>query len=73
VARIQTERGHHVVTDGPYAVVRHPIYLAAVILFVASGLTLGSWCAFIVTLPGVPLILWGTAHEDRFLQENLSG
>jgi protein-S-isoprenylcysteine O-methyltransferase Ste14 len=73
VLRIQTERGHHVVTDGPYAVVRHPIYLAAVILFVASGLTLGSWLAVIIALPGVPFILSGTAREDRFLQENLPG
>jgi protein-S-isoprenylcysteine O-methyltransferase Ste14 len=61
------------VTDGPYAIVRHPSYLAAVILFVVSGLALGSWFAVIIALPGVPLILWGTVREDRFLQENLPG
>jgi protein-S-isoprenylcysteine O-methyltransferase Ste14 len=73
VLRIQTDRGHHVVTGGPYAVVRHPIYLAAVVLFIVSGLTLGSWFAVITALPGVPLILWATDREDRFLQEHLPG
>jgi protein-S-isoprenylcysteine O-methyltransferase Ste14 len=73
VLRIQTDRGHYVVTDGPYAIVRHPSYLAAVILFVDSGLALGSWFAVVIALPGVPLILWGTVREDRFLQENLPG
>jgi len=71
--RIQTERGHQVVTSGPYAFVRHPTYLAAIILFVVSGLALGSWFAVIIALPGVPFIFRATAREDRFLQENLSG
>jgi protein-S-isoprenylcysteine O-methyltransferase Ste14 len=43
VVRVQEERAQHVVTGGPYAVVRHPFYSAALILFVSAPLLLGSW------------------------------
>jgi protein-S-isoprenylcysteine O-methyltransferase Ste14 len=49
VVRIQAERGQYVVTTGPYAYVRHPGYLAGILIMVASGPALGSWLA---ELPG---------------------
>ena len=45
VIRIQTERGHHVITSGPYRYLRHPGYAASPLLFVGGGLVLGSWLA----------------------------
>ena len=45
VVRIQSDRGHHLVDTGPYAVIRHPGYAAGVIIIVASGIGLGSWLA----------------------------
>jgi protein-S-isoprenylcysteine O-methyltransferase Ste14 len=57
VLRIQTERGHRVITTGPYALVRHPIYLAAAILFITSGMALGSWFATAWGAFFVPLLL----------------
>jgi protein-S-isoprenylcysteine O-methyltransferase Ste14 len=45
VIRIQTDRGHQVVTTGPYAFVRHPGYTAGILIIVASGPALGSWLA----------------------------
>ncbi|WP_456815267.1 methyltransferase family protein [Bradyrhizobium sp. USDA 4529] len=45
VIRIQTDRGHHVVTTGPYAFVRHPGYIAGILIILASGPALGSWLA----------------------------
>jgi isoprenylcysteine carboxyl methyltransferase (ICMT) family protein YpbQ len=41
--RIQAERGHHVICTGPYALIRHPGYFAAVLLFIGTALSLGSW------------------------------
>ena len=73
VLRIQTERGHRVITTGPYALVRHPIYLAAAILFITSGMALGSWFATAWGAFFVPLLLRGTAKEDRFLIAELPG
>jgi protein-S-isoprenylcysteine O-methyltransferase Ste14 len=73
VIRIQTERGHHVITSGPYRYVRHPGYAAAPFLFVGSGLALGSWLAALIGLLLVVPILRRTAQEDRILLEQLDG
>jgi protein-S-isoprenylcysteine O-methyltransferase Ste14 len=72
--RIQTDRAHRVVDEGPYRIVRHPGYLGTIVGFVlGTPLLLGSWWAF---LPAVPTALWlvlRTALEDRFLQRGLEG
>ncbi|MGD0026125.1 MAG: isoprenylcysteine carboxylmethyltransferase family protein [Xanthobacteraceae bacterium] len=74
VARIQAERGQHVIAAGPYRFVRHPGYSGAILLILASGLALGSWLAtaFVVVL-GMPLILHRTITEDRLLHAELAG
>jgi protein-S-isoprenylcysteine O-methyltransferase Ste14 len=73
VIRIQTERGHHVITTGPYRYVRHPGYAAALFLFVGGGLALGSWIAALIGLLLFVPILPGTVKEDRILHEQLEG
>lgn len=73
VARIQRERGHHVIEGGPYRWVRHPGYAATIVAALASGIALGSWLATAVGALGVPLILWRTVIEDRLLRAELSG
>ena len=40
--RVQTEHGHYVITTAPYAIVRHPMYLGVVLMFMAVPLVLGS-------------------------------
>jgi protein-S-isoprenylcysteine O-methyltransferase Ste14 len=73
VVRIQTDRGHHLVTAGPYRFVRHPAYAACPFLFVGVGLALGSWLAALIGLLLVLPILRRTALEDRVLREQLEG
>jgi protein-S-isoprenylcysteine O-methyltransferase Ste14 len=73
VARIQSERDHHVITAGPYAWVRHPGYGASVVAALVSGIALGSWLAALVGALMVPLILWRASYEDQLLREQLSG
>ncbi len=73
VIRIQTDRGHHLVTSGPYRYVRHPAYAASPFLFVGAGLALGSWLAALLGLLLVFPILRRTALEDRTLREQLEG
>src|SRR5271169_1534567 len=74
VIRIQTDRGQHVVTTGPYAVIRHPGYAAGILIIVASGVALGSWlaAAFLV-VSSLPFLLRRAITEDRILQVELQG
>jgi protein-S-isoprenylcysteine O-methyltransferase Ste14 len=73
VIRIQTDRGHQLVTSGPYRFVRHPAYACWPFLIVGGGLALGSWLAVLVGVLLVFPILWRTAREDRILREQLPG
>jgi len=73
VIRIQTERGHHLVTGGPYRYVRHPAYAAFPLLMVGGGLALGSWLAALLGLLLVVPVLRRAAREDRVLREQLEG
>jgi protein-S-isoprenylcysteine O-methyltransferase Ste14 len=73
VARIQRERGHVVVTTGPYRYVRHPGYAGTVVTSLATPLLLGSlWALVPAALTACQLII-RTALEDRFLQDELEG
>ncbi len=74
VIRIQTDRGQHVVSSGPYAVIRHPGYTAGILIIVASGIALGSWlvAAFLIVTV-LPFLLYRAITEDRILQVELEG
>ena len=74
VVRIQSDRGHHLVDTGPYAVIRHPGYAAGVIIIVASGIGLGSWLATALAIVlSLPFLLYRAITEDRMLQAELPG
>ena len=74
VIRIQTDRGHQVVTTGPYAFVRHPGYTAGILIIAASGPALGSWlAAALVVIFSLPFLLYRAITEDRILQVELAG
>ena len=74
VIRIQTDRGQHVITTGPYAFVRHPGYTAGILIIVASGPALGSWlAAALLVIFSLPFLLHRTITEDRILQMELAG
>ena len=71
--RIQTDRGHQLVTTGPYACVRHPGYVGMIVMVPAVMLAGGSWIATTTALVYSALIVRRAAMEDRFLQRNLDG
>jgi protein-S-isoprenylcysteine O-methyltransferase Ste14 len=73
VVRIQSDRGHVVVTTGPYRWIRHPGYAALLVGTPCGGLALGSWWSLAPLVPLLILILRRTIIEDRFLRENLAG
>jgi protein-S-isoprenylcysteine O-methyltransferase Ste14 len=71
--RLQSDRGHHVISRGPYRFVRHPGYFAMLAIMPATAVALGSFIALFSALCYSVLILWRTANEDRFLAERLAG
>jgi protein-S-isoprenylcysteine O-methyltransferase Ste14 len=73
VVRIQGERGHRLIDQGPYAVVRHPGYAGMILSIPCSGLALGSWLAVAAALAYSALMLRRVVFEDAFLRENLDG
>lgn len=73
VVRIQRDRGHVVMTGGPYAFVRHPGYVGGVFVVLMMPLMLRSPWALACAFVGLAVIIMRTAMEDRFLQEQLAG
>ncbi len=73
VVRIQTDRGHHVVTTGPYRIVRHPGYSSALWTYLATPILLDSLWAFIPTILLIIVLVVRTSLEDRTLQAELPG
>jgi len=71
--RIQHDRGHKVITTGPYAIVRHPMYVGAILGLVGAPLVLGSAWAFVPAGLTVLTFLCRTALEDRTLRRELPG
>ncbi|HEY1608674.1 MAG TPA: isoprenylcysteine carboxylmethyltransferase family protein [Paraburkholderia sp.] len=73
IVEIQHARGHKVVDNGPYAIVRHPMYGAATLFFIGTPLMLGSWWG----LAGVPLLTaalgYRAMNEERMLADGLDG
>jgi len=73
VVRIQDDRGHYVVTSGPYRYVRHPMYAMMFFMYSGIALELGSWWALIPAVVIVIVFVIRTALEDRTLQADLPG
>jgi protein-S-isoprenylcysteine O-methyltransferase Ste14 len=71
--RVQSDRGHTVVTSGPYAIVRHPGYLGMIVVVPAQALALGSWYALVPALLYSLLIARRASVEDRYLRDHLEG
>jgi len=73
VVKIQAERGHQVVSTGPYAYVRHPMYAGALLLFVGIPLLLGSWYGLAGALVLTALLVVRIVMEERTLADELPG
>jgi protein-S-isoprenylcysteine O-methyltransferase Ste14 len=72
-ATIIVTPGQKVVSTGPYAVVRHPMYSGALVMLFGTPLALGSWWGLLMFIPMIFTIAWRACDEERFLFRNLSG
>jgi protein-S-isoprenylcysteine O-methyltransferase Ste14 len=72
-ATVRVEENQRVISTGPYAVVRHPMYAAALILMLGIPLALGSWWGLRAFALGVPALTLRILYEERLLKRDLPG
>jgi protein-S-isoprenylcysteine O-methyltransferase Ste14 len=73
MVRLQTDRGHYVVTSGPYRWIRHPGYAGALLTYLVTPIFLDSIWTFLPVLFITVVLVIRTNLEDHFLQEELTG
>jgi len=72
-ATIEVYPEQKVITTGLYGLVRHPMYMGGLFLFVGMCLALGSWWDFLVFLLMVPALMWRIFDEEKLLAKELPG
>lgn len=70
---IEVQTGQKVIDTGLYAIVRHPMYTATILLFLAMPLVLSSPLSFALMLLYIPLIIKRIKHEEALLERELEG
>jgi protein-S-isoprenylcysteine O-methyltransferase Ste14 len=70
---IELDAGQKVISTGPYALVRHPMYAGILLMFLGVPLALGSAWGLFTFIPMVCAILWRLLDEEKFLSRNLPG
>jgi len=70
---IELAADQRVISTGPYAIIRHPMYTAALLMLLGIPISLGSWWGALVVVALVPAMIWRLLDEERFLGRNLPG
>ncbi len=70
---IEVQEGQKVIDTGLYGIVRHPMYMATVFLFLAMPLVLGSVISFVIMLAYIPIIIKRIRNEEEVLTKDLPG
>lgn len=73
IVRIQEDRGHHVISSGPYRFIRHPGYAGSLLVYLVVPMFLDSLWACIPTILLIGIVFLRTSLEDRTLQAELPG
>jgi len=62
-----------VISTGPYAIMRHPMYSGALLMLIGLPMALGSWWGLLAFIPMLFVIIWRLLDEEKFLNKNLKG
>ena len=73
VVRIQDDRGQKVVSTGVYGFVRHPMYLAGILLFIGAPLLMGSLYGLVFTVIFIAGLVYRIFGEEKMLETELEG
>jgi protein-S-isoprenylcysteine O-methyltransferase Ste14 len=72
-ATIELAPKQKVISTGPYALIRHPMYAGGLVLLAGIPLALGSWWGWLIVAAMVPALIWRLIDEEKFLARNLAG
>ncbi len=72
-ATIEVAKDQKVISTGPYAIVRHPMYSGGALLFIGTPLALGSYWGLLAFVGAMPALVWRLLDEEKFLANNLPG
>ncbi len=70
---IEVVAEQRVISTGPYALVRHPMYIGALVMLVGAPLALGSWWGLLAIIPMTIVLIFRLLDEEKFLAKNLAG
>ena len=70
---IEVQENQRVIDTGLYGIVRHPMYMSTVFLFLSMPLVLGSLISFVIMLAYIPIIAKRIRNEEKVLEEGLKG
>lgn len=72
-ATIELAPDQKVISTGPYALVRHPMYAGAIVMLLGIPIALGSWWGILIVAAILPALIWRLFEEEKFLARNLAG
>jgi protein-S-isoprenylcysteine O-methyltransferase Ste14 len=72
-ATIELAPDQKVISTGPYARVRHPMYAGALVMLFGIPIALGSWWGLLIIVAMIPALIWRLLDEENFLARNLPG
>jgi len=72
-ATIELAPDQKVISTGPYAFVRHPMYTGGIVMLLGVPIALGSWWGLLVIVGMMPALIWRLFDEEKFLARNLQG
>jgi protein-S-isoprenylcysteine O-methyltransferase Ste14 len=70
---IEVADDQRVISSGPYALLRHPMYAGALVMLLGMPIALGSWWGVLALVAMLPALIWRLLDEEKFLVENLPG
>jgi protein-S-isoprenylcysteine O-methyltransferase Ste14 len=72
-SNIQVVEGQKVISTGPYALVRHPMYSGVLVMIIGVPLALGSWWGLAILALTTPVLIWRILDEEQLLKKDLQG
>ena len=72
-SNINVEADQTVISTGPYALVRHPMYAGVLVMIIGVPLALGSWWGLAILVVLIPGLVWRILDEEKVLKKDLSG